>query len=205
MSTPVLRLVVLFALLAPAAAASSSTPPDAPSYDLVALAEPRAVAGTSATYEILEVFAGEVATLEVVVEHPTLTAPQRQRLTSGDRVIVMARRQASGRGALSGPCPLRATPEAVASFRAWSAPPDVAETEDVEAPSPTVAAADVPRPPRPRAPAPAPMEAPPPYTWPARLQPVPGPGLPPAPPSTFLGPSASERRDLKPGTARRSG
>lgn len=101
---------------------------------LVILAEPQPPAGIATSsgaitlpYRVVEVFSGEPGAASVVVRHPQLDPMDRQRLGSGERVIVMARPDAQNPGRWLGSAPLRATDEAVAAFRKWGAPSDVRE------------------------------------------------------------------------------
>ena len=124
-----------FLLAAVLAAASPALVPAAPASaeaQLVMLAEPQPPAGVAASrgavtlpYRVVEIFSGEPGSASVIVRHPQLESADRERLASGERLIVMARPDADNPGRWLGSAPLRATDEAVAAFRKWGAPSDV--------------------------------------------------------------------------------
>ena len=133
-----LVLAAALAASAPAHAGGSAMPAGATpgsEAQLVILAEPQPPAGIATStgaitlpYRVVEVFSGEPGAASVVVRHPQLDPMDRQRLGSGERMIVMARPDAKNPGRWVGSAPLRATDEAVAAFRKWGAPSDVRET-----------------------------------------------------------------------------
>ena len=130
-----MRAVRSFLLLAALAAVSpvlALAGPAGAEAQLVMLAEPQPPAGIATSsgavtlpYRVVEVFSGEPGSASVIVRHAKLDPADRNRLASGERVIVMARPDTENPGRWVGSAPLRATDEAVAAFRKWGAPSDV--------------------------------------------------------------------------------
>ena len=225
-----LRKAISLFLVASCGAALAAAPPapsDGP--DLVVLAQPAPsdaldarVGDVALAYDVLEVFQGEPPGAMIVVRHRELGDEDRARLREGERVIVLARRDADAPGRFVAPAPLRATPAALAAFRRWSAPEDVraarSGSDAIPEPAITRATATAPPSPRPAAAAPAiadverkpaavtarnparPTAASLPAPSPRGAHPAdgltPGPGLPPRP-GGLLGPPLGERSDLQ--------
>jgi len=132
-------LAAAFALALASSAAPCVRADATPEYRLVVLAEPQPVADlaggadardVTVPYHVVEIFRGEPGAVDITVRHAMLPADQRRSLAAAHRVIVMANPD-TGVARFQGPAPLRATPEAVAAFRSWSAPPDVRPERDV--------------------------------------------------------------------------